>query len=355
MLTPRPHYVLFLALLGATCKQAAPAPPTPAPGVERRFTNPLRSGSDPWVVQDGATYYYTQTTGSNVTLWRTTAMSQLAGAPRTMVFTPPASGPNSRNVWAPELHRLGSNGGDLRWYVYYTAGNGVDSTQRLWVLENDSADPTTGTWTDRGRVQVPGPDRWAIDATVLTYQGANYLLWSGRPVATVQTQNLYIARLANPWTLDGPPVLISTPELAWERNGGPVNEGPQALLSPNGQALVVYSASGCWTDDYALGLLQLRAGGNPLTPADWTKLPQPVFTKNPSGGAYGPGHNAFFRSPDGQQHWIIYHANSNPGEGCGERRNIRIQPFTFRADGLPFFGEPAAVGAQLPVPAGEQP
>ena len=90
-----------------------------------------------------------------------------------------------------------------------------------------------------------------------------------------------------------------------------------------------------------------------MNPADWTKTPTPVFTKNPSASAYGPGHNSFFKSPDGTEDWIIYHANAQSGQGCGDFRSPRIQKFTWNADGTPNFGTPVAINTPIPKPSGE--
>ncbi len=116
---------------------------------------------------------------------------------------------------------------------------------------------------------------------------------------------------------------------------------------------LVYSASGCWTDDYALGLLTLKEGGDPLNASDWTKTPAPVFTKKPSGSAFGPGHSSFFKSADGTEDWILYHANSTAGQGCGDARNPRMQKFTWNADGTPNFGEPVSINTGIKKPSGE--
>ncbi len=345
------HSLLLLPLVvlisTPACKKEKTTP-DPNPVVSRTFTNPVYEGADPWVYQQDSTYYFTTTLGNRIELWKTRAMTKLRDVASKVVYYPTGAGTHHQNLWAPELHRL-----DGKWYMYYTAGAGPDSTQRLWVLENSSPDPTAGSWVDKGRMYTASFDRWAIDGTVLDYQGSRYFLWSGRPDLSIQNQNIYIAKMSNPWTLEGPVVLLSKPELAWETKGGPVNEGPEVLINPQGQVLITYSASGCWTDDYTVGLLRLTSGGDPLQLADWTKSPQPIFVKKPQNSAYGPGHNAFFKSPDRTEDWIIYHANTNSGDGCSDKRNIRIQPFIWRADGTPDFGEPMAVGAKLAVPSGE--
>lgn len=347
------YLFLWLAVsAGITCKSSGNTDPevvVPAP-VAGTFTNPVMSGADPSVYQRNGLYFYLQTTGNNIRLWKTAAMSGLAAAPSQVVFTPAAGAANSRNVWAPELFYL-----DNKWYIYFTAGDGSDLSQRTWVLENESADPTTGTWVEKGKIYNTNADFWAIDATVMEYNGNRYLIWCGRPDKTNAdlTQMIYISKMSNAWTLEGPVSILSQPTLGWERNGFPVNEGPQVLQNQQGNFFLVYSASYCGTDEYSLGLLTLKPGGDPMKAADWTKRSTPVFSSRPSSNAYGPGHNSFFKSPDGKETWLIYHANSNRGEGCADRRNIRMQKISFQADGSPNLGEPTATGLKITVPSGE--
>ena len=131
-----------------------------------------------------------------------------------------------------------------------------------------------------------------------------------------------------------------------------VNEGPQVLR--HGDKLVlIYSASGCWTDFYSLGMLTAAAGSDLLQPGSWTKSTTPVFQQDPAAKVYAPGHNSFFKSPDGTEDWLLYHANDEPGQGCGRFRSPRAQPFTWRADGTPDFGTPVAIGTAVPRPSGE--
>jgi GH43 family beta-xylosidase len=343
----------------ASSDQNAPAPPPavslPVPA-EATFVNPLlASGPDPYVIRTNGVYYYTQTSGDRIGLWATTAMSRLSQASHVTIFVPPSSGANSRDLWAPELHYL-----DNKWYIYYAAGDGSStpndpySSQRMFVLENDQADPMQGTWTDKGRLYSPDQDAWAIDGTVMEYGGQRYFIWSGRASADDSDQHIYIAKMLNPWTLAEGRVMLSSPDHDWERSGTVgVNEAPQVLYNPSGSVFLLYSANGCWTDNYSLGMLTLRAGGDPLVPADWVKSDQPVFGKNPANGAFGPGHNSFFKSPDGTQDWLIYHANSSAGEGCGDTRNPRMQPIKWRDDGTPDFATPAPMSVPIPVPSGD--
>lgn len=344
--------LLLLSFSAAVCTKhsgggGVPNPPPVAPG--STFINPLvSSGPDPWVFQKDTLYYYTHTFGDRIGVYKTNQMSKLGAAPVTTVWMPPAAGAYSKEIWAPEIHFVSG-----KWYLYFAADDGNNDNHRLYVLENAAADPTTGTWTLKGKVSDTS-DRWAIDGSVFQYNNQLYLIWSGWEGAANVKQNIYIAKLKNPWTVEGARVLLSTPTYNWETIGDPdVNEGPEAIQNPSGKLFITYSASGCWTDDYSLGLLALKAGGDPMNAADWTKSPTPVFTKSGANGAYAPGHNGFFKSRDGSEDWIIYHANSQAGQGCGGTRNTRMQKFAWNSDGTPAFGEPVKINTPIKKPSGE--
>src|SRR5207248_4516574 len=92
-----------------------------------------------------------------------------------------------------ELHAI-----DGKWYIYFAADAGTNDTHRIWVLENSNSDPLQGTWTMRGKLADPS-DKWAIDPSVFTNDGVLYLIWSGWPGDANGTQNIYIAKMRNPW------------------------------------------------------------------------------------------------------------------------------------------------------------
>jgi len=319
-------------------------------GNENTFTNPLlASGPDPWVVQKDDWYYVTHTTGKDLRLYRTKRMSDLRNAEVKTVWTPPAIGMNSKQIWAPEIHFL-----DGKWYFYYAADDGKNENHRMWVLENEAEDPFSGTWQDKGEVELPG-DKWAIDGTAFEHNDNLYFIWSGWEGDVNVRQDIYIAKMTNPYTVDGDRILLSKPENEWEVKGGTpaINEAPQ-YLARGDKLFIIYSASGCWTDDYSLGMLSADAAADPLDPSAWTKFPDPVFVKNAASQAYGPGHNSFFASPDGTEDWILYHANPEAGQGCGGNRSPRMQQFTWTVDGFPDFGNPVELGAAIDLPSGEK-
>jgi GH43 family beta-xylosidase len=329
--------------------------------------NPLLpSGPDPWVTFQDGFYYYMNTTGNSLAIRKTRSLAALDTAERKVVWRPPAEGPYSHGIWAPELHSLRG-----KWYIYFSADAGTNLTHRIWVVENASPDPLAGEWTLKGKVADPA-DKWAIDATVFENAGRLYMIWSGWEDDVNGVQSLYIAELSNPWTVKGRRVRISTPEYPWEKIGDrsmkrdpeenpgadtkeplhiDVNEGPE-ILRHGGRIFLVYSASACWTDFYELGMLTASESSDLLDPRSWKKSPLPVFWQSPEAHAYGPGHNSFFQSPDGRQDWILYHANPEPNQGCGSHRSPRAQPFTWKPDGTPDFGRPVPISAPIPAPSG---
>jgi GH43 family beta-xylosidase len=185
-------------------------------------------------------------------------------------------------------------------------------------------------------------------------------LWSGWEGDTNFQQNIYICAMSNPWTTKGERLKVSSPELDWETHGDldnpndvphvNVNEGPE-ILSHKGKLFLIYSASGCWTEYYALGMLIANADSDLMDSASWRKWPKPVFKKSEQNKVYAPGHNSFFTSPDGKEVWILYHANSEPFQGCGRFRSPRAQRFTWKKDGTPDFGQPVQTKVALKIPS----
>lgn len=323
---------------------------------QQTFTNPLLpTGADPWSIYVEGYYYYTNTLGNRIDIWKTKNLADLQTAERKTIFTPPAGSFYSKELWAPEIHFM-----DNKWYVYFAADDGKNDNHRMYVLENSSVDPMKGEWIFKGKVADPS-DKWAIDGSVFRHHGRLYMIWSGWEGDANGRQDIYIARMKNPWTIEGHRVRLSQPEFEWERNGDlndannpahvDVNEGPQALFHGE-NVFIIYSASGCWTDFYALGMLTASASSDLMNPSSWKKASQPVFQKSMENGVFAPGHNSFFKSPDGKEDWILYHANDEPGQGCGRFRSPRAQKFTWSNDGSPYFGIPVKKGEQLAVPSG---
>lgn len=318
------------------------------------FTNPLLpAGADPWSIYKDGYYYYTHTVGDSIVIWKTVNLAGLKNAVSKTVFVPPAGTAYSKQLWAPEIHFL-----DDKWYIYFAADNGKNETHRIYLLESSSGDPFAGEWVFKGKVSDES-DKWAIDASVFRYQHNLFMVWSGWEGDINGRQDIYIAKMKNPWTIEGVRTRISSPVYNWETYGPlndstnpaivTVNEGPQ-VLTHNGNLFLVYSASGCWTEKYSLGLLTFTGTDNLLDSLSWKKSPAPVFEAYIQNSVYAPGHNSFFKSPDGKEDWILYHANAAPGQGCGRNRSPRAQKFYWK-NGKPYFGKPVKTGVRMQAPS----
>lgn len=327
-----------LAWAGCAVAQASKSPPV---------VNPLLpSGADPFVTTAGGRYYFMSTRGDRLEIRTTRHLGALAAGPVKVIWRAPASGPASKSIWAPELHEIGD-----RWYVYFTGsvrGHDDDDHRRVYVLESDGPDPLAAHWTQRGALPTDHP---GIDPTVFTLHGRLYFMYSAY---VGDESRLMIAPMRDPVSFSGPEVEIARPTRTWEMFGGrKILEGPEFLEGPTGRLFISYSASACWADEYALGLLSAPAGADPLDVKTWTKSQAVVFGAAKAARVYAPGHNAFFKSPDGREDWIVYHANDGPNYRCDKRRSPRAQRFGWTKDGAPDLGLPLRAGAPEAAPSGE--
>jgi GH43 family beta-xylosidase len=346
------------ALLVALCVLGATAAAAPATAGASGFRNPVvpqtAAGDDtpdPWIFRHAGRYWLTYTSTDHIEVRSARDLAGLADATPTRLWPPagvaPETEPEERccALWAPEIHRIGG-----RWYVYYAANGPTGDTHRMYVLQSTTDSPA-GPYAFKAQLALPQP--FAIDGTVATIRGRTYLIYSGGAAFT--PTSLYIVALRNPWTVAGEALAISSPTLPWEQGIFAINEGPEVLR--HGDRLhVIYSASWCGSKAYTLGRLSVAADADLLDAATWraAKAPQPVFATSTAAGVFGPGHGSFFRSPDGRQSWMAYHATEED-KGCftGGLRTTRVQQFGWSADGTPDFGTPVSLGRDIAPPSGD--
>ncbi|HLA43822.1 MAG TPA: family 43 glycosylhydrolase, partial [Aggregatilineales bacterium] len=312
-----------------------------------QIVNPLiEQRADPWVyLHTDGYYYFTASVPEydRIEIRRAMTIQELAAAVPVVVWEKHPEGIMSKHIWAPEIHHI-----DGKWYIYFAAGREDEAFAiRIYVLENEAENPLEQSWVEKGEVKTRW-DSFALDATSFEHQGVRYLVWAQHDPDILGNTNLYIAAMSDPWTIIQPQVMISTPEFEWERRRFLVNEGA-AVLKRNGRIYITYSASAT-NHYYAMGLLTAADDSNLLDPASWSKSPDPVFATNETTGQYGPGHNSFTVSPDGDD-ILIYHAR-NYRDIAGDplydpNRHTRAQRLYWNPDGTPNFG--------IPVPDGVHP
>ena len=338
-----------LAASGAEGAPQPPASPSDATIYGVPTVDPLISRrADPWITRPVAgTYYFTGSVPEydRLVIRGSSTIAGLATAEESVIWRRPTSGKMGGHIWAPELHRIGG-----RWYLYFAAGDSDDVFRiRTYVMESALDDPRDPAgWTLKGQLATEW-DGFTLDATSFTHKGKQYLVWAqSEPEIAVNT-SLYIAEMANPWTLKSKPTRIATPTKSWEIIGFKVNEGP-AVLIRNGKVFITYSASA--TDaNYCMGLLTASASADLLKRESWTKSPEPIFVSNEATSRFGPGHNSFTVAEDGVTDVLVYHARDYraiTGDPLYDpNRHTRVQKLYWHEDGTPLFGIPVGSGGPI--------
>ena len=322
----------FVVLLACAARMAICAE-----AVAGTFQNPINPGPDPWMVFHEGNYHLATTQGDAIRIWKAPTLAGLKAAPPVTVWED--SNPSrSRGIWAPEFHFISN-----RWYLYYTAtsSDNDDANHRMHVLESAGPDPL-GPYAYKARLVNPTNDQYAIDGTVFQKRadGSWYFVWAARPGHV-----LYLAHMANPWTLRGNGVHLPASGFGCAE----VREGP-VVLQRNGKLFLTYSACDTGKPDYKLGLLIADESADLLDRRSWKQHPRPVFERSDANGVFGPGHHGFFKSPDGTEDWIVYHGKTSPAYTY-RGRSTRAQRFTWNADGTPNFGIPLPLDAVLSEPS----
>ena len=345
-----PLLLVPMALAAALAQNAPrPAPKLPAASTPAAatFRNPLKQdGADPWMGYHEGYYYLATTSAVDVKLRRARRIADLKAAPDQVVWkddTPT----RSRNIWASEFFLLESGRGP-RWYLYYTADDGQngDRNHRMYVAESAGTDPM-GPYTFKAQIETDEDNaHYSIDGTVLKMDdGQLYFLWCGRP--SPNGQGLYISRMTNPWTTVGGRTYLPASGFGCDV----VREGPMTLQR-NGRVFLTYSACPADTPDYKIGMLIADEKADLTKAESWQQHPNILFGRVDQRGVFGPGHHTFFKSPDGKEDWIVYHAKPGTKVTYGDR-STRAQKIGWTPEGLPDLGLPLAVETDVPVPSGE--
>lgn len=304
----------------------------------------IEQRADPWIYKHSDGYYYFTASVpeyDRIELRRSKTIKGIAEAEPVVAWRKHETGPLSALIWAPEIHYINGS-----WYIYYAAAPSKEIVDglfqhRMFVIENKSANPLEGIWEEKGQIKTDW-ESFALDATSFEHKGQQYLVWAQKDPNIKGNSNLYIAPLENPWTIQGPQVMITKPEYDWETIGFWVNEGP-AVLKKNGKIYISFSGSAT-DENYAMGILTADENSDVMDPASWSKSTEPVFKTCYETGQYGPGHNSFTVSEDGRKDVLVYHVR-NYTEIVGDplydpNRHTCAKEFTWNPDGTPNFGFP---------------
>lgn len=285
------------------------------------YPNPfIESKADPWITKGSDGYYYFTASYpqygsgdskgySKVTLRRSRTILGLRNAEEVAIWNANKTDGVYRFIWAPEIHEI-----DGKWYVFYTGSvksNDVWSIRPHVLVCADGADPMEpASWSvkkmqarDGGSFQF---NAFSLDMTEFESNGQHYVIWADK---TNENSELFLASInpSEPWKLTSEPMVLTTPEYAWENVRYRVNEGP-SVLKKNGKIFVCFSAAGTGSE-YCIGLMTAEEGADLLKAESWTKTPYPLLTSADVPGEYGPGHNSFTVDAWGND-VFVYHART---------------------------------------------
>jgi GH43 family beta-xylosidase len=302
------------------------------------FDNPIaEQRADPWVYKaDDGTYYLIATVPEydRIVLRKAKSINGLKSAKEKEVWHKHEQGVMGHHIWAPELHRI-----EGKWYIYFAAGEAEDIWNiRMWVLSNTSDDPMEGSWKEEGKIKT-SRESFSLDATTFEHKGKRYLIWAQNVRGGAHGTALVLSEMKDPLALTGPEVVITEPEFSWERMKYNVNEGA-AVIKRDGKFFVTYSASAT-NHNYCMGLLWIDEEADLLQASNWNKSPGPVFYTNEELKRYGPGHNSFTTSEDGNTVVMVYHARDykeiQGHELSDPNRATRAREVQWTASGFPDF------------------
>ena len=302
------------------------------------FQNPLlpdmKDGADPFLVFHDGQYHLSATRGEHLSWYRAPTLAGLRAA-REEIIWQDAHAQRHIDMWAPEFFHL-----EGRWWCYYTASDGR-GRHRALVLRGHESD-LMGPWEFAEQLLTDSTDeQFAIDFSVIQTPQGLFGVWAGHP-----DHRLFLSRMSSPTQLVGERVLIEAEGFGCKE----VREGPFCLRR-NGRVFLVYSACDARKADYKLGMLSADEDSDLTQQASWTQGSEPVFTRDDAAKVYGPGHHCFFKSPDGSEDWIAYHAKTTRKWTFADRVPC-AKRISWNEDGTPNLGTPPAFGVDVDEPSG---
>ena len=316
------------------------------------FKNPLsmENFSDPFIVYDKTTdyYYFLASCQCNqMTIYRSKRVENILTEGESKVVYECGEGAIYGPMWAPEMYKI-----ENKWYIYTSCREAWDDNmfaikKQPLILRSKTENPFDGF--EFG--SKPDGSLFAIDPTCAIINGKQYICYSRVNEQGVQV--LDVREMSDPFTFTDKVAEVARPSLSWEFAEGytgnnAINEGA-FFLQRNGRLFIIYSANGCWSDDYCLGVIE-HTGGEICDGKNWKKHPQPLFVKG--NGVFGVGHASFFTSPDGEETWCAYHCLPHSNPSIQEMiRHTCIQKIDFDKTGYPVMGAPVGTTVAIAPPS----
>lgn len=279
-----------------------------------------RMCADPYILLVGDTYYMYGTTDNSNGFRVYTSTDLSSWTDRGYCFNKSYSKPvGTTNFWAPEVKYNASTG---KYVMFYSAGKYMGGSEPVAKSGVATSDSPLGPFYDVNNgtpmLYADSNNMASIDATCFVDDdGQAYIFYSkdcsfnvienyhnGKTCHVSQTWG---AKLDSTWTqVISDPVLISTPEQAWEFADGESddmwlwNEGP-FVFKNNGKYYLTFSANYYARENYAVGV---AIATSPL--GTYVKYAGNPIVRKDLGKTSGTGHGMMFVDKNGVQRYVFH-------------------------------------------------
>ena len=259
----------------------------------------------------------------------------------------------TQSYWAPEVYQW--NGA---YYMVYSAARPAEGSLSSTGLRHSiglaKADSPAGPFTDVYDHPLYAPDYSVIDASLLfDDDGKIYLFYakdcSENVVDGKKTSQVFGIELAQDLSgTVGEPVLLATPQAAWEKQSGSTlwNEGP-CVFKKNGAYYLLFTANYYASAAYSVGY---ATSASPL--GTYTKAAENPILRGDGVYTSGTGHCSVTCSPDGTELYLVYHSHADVTQTTNPiaNRTPCFDKLTVRPDGR--LAVSGASVAMQPIPSG---
>jgi GH43 family beta-xylosidase len=313
------------------------------------YKNPVfdRYMADPFVLQHEG-YYYAYGTGSlspegwpfpvlqstNLVNWQHRGWSLIP--------------PGGDEFWAPEVAYH-----DGVFYMYYSA-RGIDGKDHQLRVATQTS--PLRPFQDVGRVLVPDQP-FTIDAHPFRDKDGQWYLFYSQDFLTIDDPyrvgtGIVVDRMLDMFTLAGEPRVVIRPHADWQlfKAQRPMYGAVYDWYTIEGAALRFHNdryycffSGGAWEhDNYGISYV---VADHALGPYSLPSGNQQVLLRSVPGRVFGPGHNSFAESPNGDQEYIVYHA----WDPDMTARRMCIDPLNWE-DGTPVIQGPTWTPQPIAIP-----
>ncbi len=295
----------------------------------KKYTNPVNPEitiGDPFILLHDGIFYMYGTNASGKGFKCSSSEDLITWKGEGFVYQKTDASWGKGNFWAPEVYFYR----DEFYLAFSCKGKTPDNNPMLLCLARSSS--PTGPFED---LYVPwfDPGYSCIDAHIFFDEEEIYLFYDkvgyeGQWPDGYLFGEIWCRKLNEDLHPVSEPVFCCTASQGWENPesmNSRCNEGAY-VLKRNDQYYLTYSANHYKDPFYGIGYAVADSPEGP-----WVKNPDnPILGMDAENGIFGPGHNAFFLSPDAKELFIVYHTHISEEN---KERKANIDRIKFNKEG----------------------